>query len=76
MANLKIGIVGCGHVFKAHLRAWRAAPGCELPVACDKDRRLADPSHRLFTMRDRAVRDGDRGVHHRDRRVHVARSRR
>lgn len=34
---LRIGLVGCGHVSEAHLRAWRGVPGARVVALADPD---------------------------------------
>ena len=37
MTQLKIGIVGAGHISAAHLAGWRRTKTCSVSVVCDRD---------------------------------------
>ena len=50
MADLKIGLVGAGHIAAAHLAAWRRLPGCHLHGICDLDRAAAERRAASFAI--------------------------
>ncbi len=45
---LRIGLVGAGHIARAHLKAWRSAPGCRVTAVLDRERSAAEARAREF----------------------------
>ena len=50
MKNLRIGLVGAGHIAASHLAAWRRAPGCELAGILDVRPEAAEARARRFAV--------------------------
>lgn len=41
MSKLRVGLIGCGHISSAHIKAWRKAHACEVTGVFDLNRDLA-----------------------------------
>ena len=50
MATFKVGLVGCGHISMAHLKAWQKTEGCRVIGVFDLNRKLAKKRTRAFKI--------------------------
>jgi predicted dehydrogenase len=48
---LKVGLVGCGHISTAHLKAWQKTPDCEVVGVFDLNPALAERQARKFKIK-------------------------
>lgn len=48
MSKLKVGLVGCGHISAAHIKAWRKAENCEVTGVFDLSQELAQKRVKEF----------------------------
>jgi predicted dehydrogenase len=51
MGKFKVGLVGCGHISTAHLRAWRKTEACRVEGVFDVNRSLAEKRRRDFQIK-------------------------
>ncbi len=50
MTAMKVGLVGCGAIAPAHLRAWQKVPGFEIGGVFDLNRELAEKRAKEFSI--------------------------